>query len=316
MPACETSANAEVAEPPARQRSKRSVAVGSTIALLILGAIVPACSLGEGKGDVNGELNIPDCWAGQFNLNPDFFAAVPYRSQLILRIQNGSDYQSFADGLSIQIDDLNKIQSGLLGQKLEVSISAGVSPPGVPLKAVPNPAIVHSTLYLQRSCRVQNVALYAVDQVTLNSQGNCADEPTDAGNVPTAGASSACGATSTLPPDDGGVSDGGVDAGAEGGAPAAGGAADASSGADASVPASSTPNVSARSWILFRSLFDGNPDESDASKRLNDADFEFFLADPRETCPGGFGPPPPCRGHIKGTFKFYFERGRPAQPFP
>lgn len=275
--------------------SKRSVAVGSTIALLVLGAIVPACSLGQGKGDVSGELNIPDCWAGQFNLNPDFFAAVPYRSQLILRIQNGSDYQEFADGLSIQIDDIGKIQNGLLGQKLEVSIPPGVSPPGVPLKAVANPAIVHSTLYLQRSCRVQNVALYAVDQVTLNSQGKCADEATDAGNVQTGGASSACGATGALPPDDGGAPDG---------------------GADASTPLTPTPNVSAKSWILFRNLFDGNPDESDASKRLNDADFEFFLADPRETCPGGFGPPPPCRGHIKGTFKFYFERGRPAQPFP
>ena len=37
---------------------------------------------------------------------------------------------------------------------------------------------------------------------------------------------------------------------------------------------------------------------------------------PREICPGGIGPPPRCRGDLKGSFKFYFERGQPAQPFP
>jgi hypothetical protein len=70
------------------------------------------------------------------------------------------------------------------------------------------------------------------------------------------------------------------------------------------------------SSIVFNHLFDGNPNESDASKRLTDATFDFYLADPREICSGGLGPPPPCRGHLSGNFHFYFERGRPAQPFP
>lgn len=282
---------------------------GRAIAILVLGAlstIAASCSLGQGKGDVSGDLNIPDCWAGQFNLNPDFFAAVPYRSQLILRIQRGGDYQNFSDGLSILIDDVPKILKSALSQPLQVSLPPEVTPPGIPIKAVPNPPIVHATLYLQRSCRVQNVALYAVDQVTLNSRGECADEPSDAG-APTTVGQSACTATG-LVSDAGAAGNGGIAQGTDASLADAG-------GQDGAAPAA-TGNVSGQSWISFRNLFDGNPDESDASKRLTDADFEFFLADPREVCPGGFGPPPPCRGHIKGTFKFYFERGRPAQPFP
>ncbi len=71
-----------------------------------------------------------------------------------------------------------------------------------------------------------------------------------------------------------------------------------------------------KSWIRFRSLADANPDEGNAADRLTDADFELYLADPREICPGGLGPPPPCRGYVAGSFKFYFDRGRPAQAFP
>ena len=70
------------------------------------------------------------------------------------------------------------------------------------------------------------------------------------------------------------------------------------------------------STIVFNNLFDGNENESDAAKRLTDATFDFYLADPREICSGGLGPPPPCRGHLSGNFRFYFQRGRPAQPFP
>ncbi|HXX67034.1 MAG TPA: hypothetical protein VEK07_07630, partial [Polyangiaceae bacterium] len=70
------------------------------------------------------------------------------------------------------------------------------------------------------------------------------------------------------------------------------------------------------STIVFSSLFDGNEDETDAQERLTDAQFDFYFADPREVCPGGIGPPPPCRGHLVGYFRFYFERGQPAQPFP
>ena len=85
--------------------------------------------------------------------------------------------------------------------------------------------------------------------------------------------------------------------------------------ADAGV-AAAVPGAIGTSTITFHHLFDGNPDEANASERLSEADFDFYLADPRNICPGGLGPPPRCEGHLKGSFKFYFQRGRPAQPFP
>jgi hypothetical protein len=75
-------------------------------------------------------------------------------------------------------------------------------------------------------------------------------------------------------------------------------------------------SVPGTSTIMFTHLFDGNEDETNAQQRLTDAQFDFYFADPREVCPGGIGPPPPCRGHLVGYFSFYFERGQPAQPFP
>jgi hypothetical protein len=263
----------------------------------LAGILAPACSLGEGKGAVSGELDIKSCWVGEFNLNPDFFAGVPYlQTSLIIRIQSGGDYQNFSDGLSILVDDVNVVRpsedgkyKGHLGEQLAVSLPVGVTPPGVPIKANPDPALVHASLYLQRICRVQDVALYAVDSVSLNSLGGCGEEPTvDGAAPPPAGGS--CAASGLF-------NDGGADAAAP------------------VVPAPSTTPVG-RSWIRFTHLSTANVDEPDASKRKNDADFEFFLADPREICPGGGGPPPPCRGHLKGSFSFFLQRGKPAQPFP
>ncbi len=276
---------------------KRAPSLGPRVLALAVvavlgGVLAPACSLGEGKGSVSGELSIPDCWAGGFDLKPDFFAAVAYRkTQLIIRIQNGGDYQDFSDGLSILVDDVKLVQ---LGQPMRVSLSPEVTPPGVPVKPVADPAHVHAALYLQRTCRVQNAALYAVDAVTLNAAGNCADDPALDGGSATSAAT--CGSF--------GLSD----AGPEGGTP--------SDAAPAPAPPAPVSRPTGSSWIRFASISNADPDESDASKRLNDGDFELYLADPREICPGGVGAPPPCRGHLKGNFKFYFQRGKPAQPFP
>jgi hypothetical protein len=262
-----------------------------------------------------GTLNVPECWSGPFNLQPNFFAAIPSAAggvasgpnladstsdALQLRIQNGGDFESFSDGLAILVDDAGEVRGdtlpdgttrpSLLGKNLVVSLPVGVQVSGVPVTAVANPGIVHATLYLQKTCRTQNVALYALSEVSTNPDGTC-DLP-EGGDVPLN-----CGSAATLPNADGGAIE-----------PAVPG-----QGADA---ATSTPTTTRSSWINFQSLFDGNPDEPDAQQRLTQATFEVFLADPREICPGGLGPPPRCRGDLKGNFKFYFERGQPAQPFP
>lgn len=241
-------------------------------------AISPACSLGQGAGSLHGAIDAPDCWSGPYDLKPDFFAAVPYKTDALeLRIQKSGDFETFSDGLVVVIDDAGRVRgdpgsdgtarASLLGQPLAVSLPPAVAPPGVPVKPIADPAIVHAVLYLDRTCRTRNLALYALDAVTIEPGSPC-DRPCD-GSMGTAGDS--------------------------GGGPVAS-------------PAQST--------ITFDSLFDGNPDEADAKERLSQARFELFLGDPREIAPGGLGPPPRCRGHMCGDFKFYFQRGRPAQPFP
>jgi hypothetical protein len=252
--------------------------IGALIAFAVVPTTMPACSLGQGTGAISGTLNVDDCWAGKFALHPDFFAGVPYRDSLELRIQSGGDYESFSDGISILIDNVHTVRGdrgpGFLNQPLIVSLPVGVSPPGVPFKANPTPAAVHMSLYLQTTCRTQDVALYAMAEVSLPC------DELDAGDL-----SARCAA---------------ANGGADGGAPPV-----ASAG-------------TAQSTITFVHLFNGNQEEENAAEKLTEASFDVYLADPREICPGGLGPPPRCRGHLKteGTFKFYFERGRPGQPFP
>ncbi len=289
-----------------RALRRRSAVACATLALAAIGfaSLAPACSLSDGQGNVTGTLNVPACWSGKFELRPDFFAGVPYRKTLQLRIQSGGDFESFSDGISILIDDVAQIRGAddssrpsLYGVPLVVSLAPGVVPPGVPIPAVASPASVHFALYLQRTCHTQDVALYALDRVTVNADGTC--DAVDGSTDPLA-----CSAIQPAP-----VTDGGAEGGSDSGAP------------DATVPVPdagapvSAPNVRG-STITFTSLFDGNPDEDIAAKRLNEGSFDVYLADPRDVCPGGLGPPPRCRGHLTGSFKFYFQRGRPAQPFP
>jgi len=252
-------------------------------------------SLGNGTGCLAGALNVPDCWTGQYNLQPNFFVGVPYDPapgqfppSFDIRVQRGSDYETFSDGVDILIDDVNAIRPGgddgggpgLYGVPLPVAIAAGVTPPGVPLTANPLPSIVHATLYLQSSCQTQDVGLYALENVTLSPDGSCSG----------VAASFVCG-------EDGGpdqVSEAGSEAGAGAGAPL----------------------LLGHSTITFTSLFDDNEDETNAAERLTSATFDLYFADPRDVAPGGLGPPAACQGHIQGNFSFYFQRGQPAQPFP
>jgi hypothetical protein len=280
-------------------RCRASIA-GATLFAALGALLAPGCSLGTGSGSARGTLDVPDCWSGDFDLRPDFFAAVPSASTALqIRIQNGGDFESFSDGIAFLVDDVGKVRGdplpngtvrpSLLGQTLVVALSPSVRPAGVPLSPIAHPAIVHASLYLQRTCRTQNVALFAMDAVTLNPDGSC--ERPDGGEPP-----DPCGEPATIP--------------------AASADASPPPVADASIDSGAAFQHTGESTIVFRSMFDANPAEANAKQRLTDADFDLYFADPREICPGGLGPPPRCRANLKGSFKFYFERGRPAQPFP
>src|SRR5258708_4349041 len=96
-----------------RARDPWRRAAGAAIALACLVVVIasgPACSQGEGDGRISGTLNVPNCWTGAFELNPDFLAAVPYREGMLLRIQSGSDFQTFSDGVTILLNDISKVR--------------------------------------------------------------------------------------------------------------------------------------------------------------------------------------------------------------
>ena len=67
--------------------------------------------------------------------------------------------------------------------------------------------------------------------------------------------------------------------------------------------------------ITFNSLFSGDINEQDGSKRLTEASFEVRFGNPCDHPPNG-----PWDEElvsvVTGYIKFYFQRGQPAQPFP
>lgn len=67
--------------------------------------------------------------------------------------------------------------------------------------------------------------------------------------------------------------------------------------------------------VTFHHIFNGDPNESDAAKRLTDADFAVTVADPRNLSPDGTVADE-AKSLLSGFFRFYFQRGQPAQPFP
>jgi hypothetical protein len=67
--------------------------------------------------------------------------------------------------------------------------------------------------------------------------------------------------------------------------------------------------------ITFKALFSGDINEDNADDRLTDASFDAVFADPRHI--GADGNVDPERtSNVQGWFRFFFQRGQPAQPFP
>ncbi len=67
--------------------------------------------------------------------------------------------------------------------------------------------------------------------------------------------------------------------------------------------------------VTFDSLFSGDINELEAGDRFTDASFSLSMADPRDVLPDRTYPPGRL-STVTGWFRFFFERGQPAQPFP
>jgi len=152
-------------------------------ALALVLALGTGCTVGDGQGKVTSDrLYLKGCWNGSFNLQPDFFAANPYRAEsLQIRVQRGDNNQEASDGLTVLVSDLSAVRKQL-HVPIPVGLPAGVAPPGQPLTGEPGP-LVSLSLYLHQTCHEQNSATYSVSgDITFDSifSGDPNEEDSDA----------------------------------------------------------------------------------------------------------------------------------------
>lgn len=275
-----------------RRRARVAALVLSTGCALLLPVLAPSgCSLGQGDGAVHSDaLYARDCvlptegavctyddpdaggpdagldyGCDNYDLLPDFFAAVPSENTIQMRIQRGTDITELSDGIAVLVNDVDQIRAAIQAKRdvvmaqgatddealsefveVPVAMPLGVRTPGSPVSEA-NPCDeatqlcsvrpVAMALYLQKSCHNQNLVLYAV------------------------------------------------------------------SGS-----------------IRFNSLWSADPAEGSAAEKLIYASsFDIVVGDPRDAPTGvPVGPdsiPPEYTSRLTGHFRFYFERGKPAQPF-
>ena len=152
-------------------------------ALLLPLLIGTGCTVGDGSGEVTADrLYLKGCWNGSFDLQPDFFAANPYRGEALqIRVQRGDNNQEASDGLTVLVSDLAAVR-GQLGAPIPVGLPEGVTPPGQPQTGEPGP-LVSLSLYLHQTCHEQNSATYSVSgEITFTSifSGDPNEEDSDA----------------------------------------------------------------------------------------------------------------------------------------
>jgi hypothetical protein len=69
--------------------------------------------------------------------------------------------------------------------------------------------------------------------------------------------------------------------------------------------------------VRFDEIFSGDPNEKDAAEKLTVGQFDVTVGDPRDIEREGRALGElPNTSQVTGRFRFYFQRGQPAQPFP
>ena len=157
------------AQPPSiGSYGNRLKAIGLLVCIAGTVPIASACSQGAGEGSVKNvegtNLVVRNCWNGSFSLEPTFFGANPFSSDVMaIRVQRGDDNQEVSDGLSVMINDVQTLRRPEnLGTPVQVGLPQGVTPPGIPLKLNDNPPQVSLSLYLNDSCHIQNGVIYSI----------------------------------------------------------------------------------------------------------------------------------------------------------
>ncbi len=119
--------------------------------------------LGAGEGQVHSDnLVALDCYDGPFDLNPDFFAAVPFRDTLLIRVQRGSDLQEVSDGLEVVVNGVTDLRNNHLNEAIDIGLAPRLLNKIAPGVAQGEPPRTSMSLFLHYSCHNQNDALYSV----------------------------------------------------------------------------------------------------------------------------------------------------------
>lgn len=122
-----------------------------------------ACSTGVGTGSVRSDrLYVKNCWDGPFDLEPDFFATIPFGDTQQIRVQRGDLSVDVSDGVILVVNDVAKIRASQLGVPIALGLPIGVKPPGFPPRVEIVPPQVSLSLYLYNTCHVQNGGLNSV----------------------------------------------------------------------------------------------------------------------------------------------------------
>lgn len=284
------------------------------LVLLVLPAAM-GCSVGQGTGDVHTKgLFARDCWGtvsatnpdqavgACYSLAPDFFAADPYYNTLQIRVQHGSDTTEVSDGLSVLIDDVPTILGAIQAAGTVTGTDGGAGDAG----ADGGPA---STGFGLSDGGASEPVSCDGDSAPTPSEG----QPTSCDTLlPPPGKATfrvdlpsgvvPPGSPTVPPPDI--VADPPI--------------VHMALYLERSCHNQNTTLYAVDGWIAFNALFDGNPDETQADQKLTDATFNVEFGDIRDVPFGQYAGdvPPGLRSRVCGSFKFYFERGQPAQPFP
>jgi len=261
--------------------------------MLALGLVVTGCSLGQGTGELKSDkLFAHECWGqadggGSFveqsyDLQPDFFAANSYRSTLQIRVQHGNDLQEVSDGLTVLIDDVPKIREAIAVARTLKAKDAGVEDAGAPSSSRPDACVISGAVSDPLGPHANGTATF---QVALPAGVTPSGSP----SVPPADLLDA-------PP-----------------------LVHIAFFLQRSCHNQNTVLYAVSGQITFASLFNGDPNEASAEEKLIDVTkLDVQVGDLRDVPLGSYPREIPCelQSRLEGKFKFYFDRGQPAQPFP
>jgi hypothetical protein len=87
--------------------------------------VLAACSVGHGKGQLEGTLEIEGCRrAGPYALVPNAFFAQAEEELLKIRVQRGGDIEVYSDGVALLVEDSSQLKREYLNAALPLGTDA------------------------------------------------------------------------------------------------------------------------------------------------------------------------------------------------